>query len=128
MTQGPDDVLSVLYLAYAAGLTDPLPVDVAPLFETVDDLKASGDVLEALVDIEVDGSVTLWSNAEAIRTVPILGGSSWINITTVGGPEVVTRSPDPRNGREAVKLAFDGAFEGFELDRNFYMSTERLGG
>lgn len=66
---------------------------------------------EALVDIEVDGSVTLWSNAEAIRTVPILGGSSWINITTVGGPEVVTRSPDPRNGREAVKLAFDGTGE-----------------
>lgn len=66
---------------------------------------------EALVDIEVDGSVTLWSNAEAIRTVPILGGSSWINITTVGGSQIVTRSPDPRNGRSAEVLPVDGGGE-----------------
>lgn len=66
---------------------------------------------EAMVDIEVDGSVTLWSNAEAIRTVPILGGSSWINITTVGGRQIVTRSPDPRNGRSAEQLPFDGSGE-----------------
>ena len=72
-----------------------------------DDEKAP----EALVDIEVDETVTLWSNAEAIRTVPILGGSSWINITTVGGPQVVTRSPDSRNGREAVKLPVNGTGE-----------------
>ena len=31
-------------------------------------------------------------------------------------------------GPEPVKLAFDGAFERFELDRNFYMLTERLDG
>ncbi len=66
---------------------------------------------EALVDIEVDRSITLWSNAEAIRTVPILGGSSWINITTVGGPDLITRSPGSSNGESSKKLPFDGTGE-----------------
>ncbi|MFM1832779.1 MAG: hypothetical protein RLZZ461_1095 [Planctomycetota bacterium] len=66
---------------------------------------------EALVDIEVDQSITLWSNAEAIRTVPILGGSSWINITTVGGPDLITRSPGASNGESSKKLPFDGTGE-----------------
>lgn len=66
---------------------------------------------EALVDIEVDGSITLWSNAEAIRTVPILGGSSWINITTVGGPNLITRSPAASNGESSKKLPTDGTGE-----------------
>ena len=39
---------------------------------------------EAIVEIEVDKKIELWSNAVAIRTVPILGGSSWINITFSG--------------------------------------------
>ena len=38
-----------------------------------------------------------------------------------GEPRRVTIGPEP------VKLAFDGAFESFELDRNFYMETERQG-
>jgi ABC-type transporter Mla subunit MlaD len=66
---------------------------------------------EALVDIEVDRSITLWSNAEAIRTVPILGGSSWINITTVGGPDLITRTPGTSNGDSSTKLPFDGTGE-----------------
>ena len=59
---------------------------------------------EAIVDIEVDTKIDLWSNAVAIRTVPILGGSSWINITTVGGADQATQSPDPRNGEESILL------------------------
>lgn len=51
MARGADDVLSVLYLARAGGLVDQQgepDVDVAPLFETVDDLRAAPDVMEAL--------------------------------------------------------------------------------
>lgn len=51
MAQGPDDALAVLLLARAGGCIEPngeVPLDVAPLFETVDDLKASPDVLRAL--------------------------------------------------------------------------------
>ncbi len=66
---------------------------------------------EALVDIQVDDMITLWSNAEAIRTVPILGGSSWINITTIGGPNVITRSPAVRNGASSAELPVDGSGE-----------------
>lgn len=68
MAQGADDVLSVLALAQAAGLegcppeTEPdtrtpsaeqapvIPLDVAPLLETVADLKAGPDILSRLLD------------------------------------------------------------------------------
>lgn len=56
MTQGPDDVLSVLLLAKVAGLVDErgtVPLDVAPLLETVDDLKAGPAILEALLALPV---------------------------------------------------------------------------
>ncbi len=53
MAQGPDDVLGVLWLARAAGLsTDDghVELDVAPLFETVDDLSSAGVTLEAMLE------------------------------------------------------------------------------
>ncbi len=52
MATGPDDALAVLLLARVAGLTGPdgaVPLDVAPLFETVPDLAAARRTLEALL-------------------------------------------------------------------------------
>ncbi len=51
MAQGPDDALAVLLLARSGGCVDEngdVPLDVAPLFETVDDLEAGPGVLRAL--------------------------------------------------------------------------------
>jgi len=51
MAQGPDDALAVLLLARAGGCVDAaghVPLDVAPLFETVADLEAGPNVLRAL--------------------------------------------------------------------------------
>ena len=52
MAQGPDDTLGVLYLAARGGLSDAdghVPLDVAPLFETVADLEAAPATLHALL-------------------------------------------------------------------------------
>jgi phosphoenolpyruvate carboxylase len=50
MTRSAADVLAVLALARAAGLTaaGQVPLDVAPLFETIDDLRAAPGILDAL--------------------------------------------------------------------------------
>jgi phosphoenolpyruvate carboxylase len=47
MSEDADDVLSVLALAAAAGMRSPV-LDVAPLFETVDDLERAPEVLRRL--------------------------------------------------------------------------------
>jgi phosphoenolpyruvate carboxylase len=51
MTQGADDVLTVMALSGAVqqGRTDPAVLDVAPLLETVDDLQAGPQILSTLL-------------------------------------------------------------------------------
>lgn len=55
MSQGPDDVLSVLLLARWAGMAvadGTLPIDVAPLFETVADLEAGPEIMQELLGLQ----------------------------------------------------------------------------
>lgn len=51
MAQGADDALAVLLIAHAAGLTENdgnVPLDVTPLFETIEDLHAAPAVMQSL--------------------------------------------------------------------------------
>lgn len=50
MAQGADDALAVLWIAQCAGLKESgsIPIDIAPLFETVDDLSSSRRVMTSL--------------------------------------------------------------------------------
>jgi phosphoenolpyruvate carboxylase len=53
MASGPDDALAVLFIARSAGFVDSngqVPIDVAPLFETVVDLAIARETIEALVN------------------------------------------------------------------------------
>ena len=52
MTRGVDDIMSVLLLARWGGLAKRnslVPLDVAPLFETVEDLRKGPEIMEALL-------------------------------------------------------------------------------
>ncbi len=51
MTRSPADVLTVMLLARWAGCAPGL--QIVPLFETIDDLKASGEILERLFSLTV---------------------------------------------------------------------------
>ncbi len=57
MAEDVDDVLTVMWLAGLAGLglPDELPLDVAPLFETVADLERASEVLERLFSDPIVG-------------------------------------------------------------------------
>jgi phosphoenolpyruvate carboxylase len=52
MAQGPDDVLAVLYLARQANFVydNGVPLDIAPLFETVDDLNNAPATLRSILE------------------------------------------------------------------------------
>jgi phosphoenolpyruvate carboxylase len=56
MTQGADDILSVLLLANYSELHDryfDVPIDIAPLLETVEDLQEGQEILTALLGNEL---------------------------------------------------------------------------
>ena len=56
MTQGTDDILSVLLLAEWGELhnrSGRVPLDIAPLLETVDDLNKGPEILHGLLDTEL---------------------------------------------------------------------------
>jgi phosphoenolpyruvate carboxylase len=75
MAQGPDDALAVLLLARAGGCAAAeghVPLDVAPLFETVDDLAAGPDALRALA---ADRTYAAHLDARGRRQVVMLGYS-----------------------------------------------------
>jgi phosphoenolpyruvate carboxylase len=55
MAQGPDDVLALLLIAKMAGLKDAsgaTPLDISPLFETVEDLDLADAVLKRILENE----------------------------------------------------------------------------
>ncbi len=74
MTRGMDDVLSVLALAKCAGLEidGRIPLDVAPLFETVEDLHAAPEILGSLL---ADTAYRAHLEARGDRQVVMIGYS-----------------------------------------------------
>jgi len=75
MAKAPDDALAVLLLARAGGCSDAegrVPLDVAPLFETVDDLGAGPGVLRELA---ADPAYAAHLTARGSRQVVMLGYS-----------------------------------------------------
>tara|TARA_B100001059_G_scaffold119527_1_gene119775 strand:- start:2178 stop:3485 length:1308 start_codon:yes stop_codon:yes gene_type:complete len=74
------------------GLNKGMVLTVEPVFN---DHKSSAKHLDSiLVTFELDKDVTLYANAEVIRFMPLLGGSAWLNFTSLGGP--TPQSPDEK--------------------------------
>jgi phosphoenolpyruvate carboxylase len=75
MARGPDDALAVLLLARHGELLDEgggVPLDIVPLFETVDDLAGAPDTLRALAD---DAAYTAHLDRRGGRQMVMLGYS-----------------------------------------------------
>ena len=72
MSRSAADALAVLALARIAGFDGAVPIDVAPLFETVADLQAAPEVLRSLLD---DASYRAHLRARGDRQIVMLGYS-----------------------------------------------------
>ncbi len=75
MAKGPEDALRVLSLARTAGFVDAadkVPLDIAPLFETVEDLEGGPQVLRSLC---TDQDYAAHLNARGRRQLVMLGYS-----------------------------------------------------
>lgn len=83
MARGADDVLAVLFLAVRAGLVEGgrVPLDVAPLFETVDDLDRSSHTMRAML---ADPGYRAHLKARRDRQVVMLGYSDSSKDSGVG--------------------------------------------
>lgn len=53
----------------------------------IEPIEEDGRLTQVEVVFELDRSVTLFRNAEAIRLAPLLGETAWINFATVGAPD-----------------------------------------
>lgn len=89
MARDADDVLSVLLLARWAGFaepqTDTLPLDVAPLFESIESIEAAGEILGRLLDDPIyrahlrgrgDSQVVMLGYSDSAKAAGIVG-SRW---------------------------------------------------
>ena len=66
------------------GLLKGTVTGINPVYtETSTGSKALDSIL---VNFELDADVTLYSNAQVTRYMPLLGGSAWLNFDSVGGP------------------------------------------
>ena len=75
------------------GLNKGMVLSVDPAFTNSDDNK-NRRLDSILVSFEMDDDVTIYSNAEVTRYMPLLGGSAWLNFTNLGGP--TPSSPDEK--------------------------------
>lgn len=77
------------------GLNKGMVTSVNPVFTNSNNKDNKNNNLDSiLVNFELDDDVTLYSNAEVTRYMPLLGGSAWLNFTNLGGP--TSSSPDKK--------------------------------
>lgn len=109
MARGADDALAALLLARSAGCADEhgdVPLDFAPLLETVDDLAAAGPILRSLAD---DPTYAAHLAHRGRRQVVMLGYSD----SNKDGGIAAARVALDRAQRELVAVA---AERGLELE------------
>lgn len=66
------------------GLLKGTVTGITPVYSETS--KGTKSLNSILVDFNMDQDVTLYSNAQVTRYMPLLGGSAWLNFDNVGGP------------------------------------------
>ncbi|MDZ4829900.1 MAG: hypothetical protein SGJ09_06835 [Phycisphaerae bacterium] len=63
------------------------------------------------VDVVIDASITLYTNARVVRVAPLLGSGAWLNFVSVGGPDELSEEGPPK---PVVRLGANEALDAFE--------------
>lgn len=68
------------------------------------DVETGGALKRILVRIELESSIILYTDAQALRVAPLLGNAAWINFTSVGTSGTkITPGYDSKNPLKAIE-------------------------
>ena len=60
----------------------------------IEAITKEGTLTQIDVHFELESSITLYDNAQALRVSPLLGNTAWVNFSSVGSPAITDKNSD----------------------------------